>query len=630
MAKYRCKVCNYFYDESREEKNFDGLDNNWICPVCNASKEMFIKIEGINEIAEKSSENVDRNNNEETKEIDENNKNNKNNESNEINKNNENVENDVSSEDYKTVSDVLVEQMVAWGIKYVFGLPGTSSLGVVDSVRKNKDIEYFQVRHEQTAAMMASAYGKLTGNIAACLTIAGPGATNLTTGLYDAKLDKSPVLAITGYVKRELIGTKAFQEINQQEFFEPFSVFNKTITHPDETTRLTTLAIRHALLEKGVSHISISADIQKERCDDKILDIDGRIATLSYSAPITVIDEAVKLINAAKRPVIVAGWGTLENKEDIKELSEKISAPITTSFKGKGVIDDDYDLYVGSHGNIGTLASGNLTNSSDLLIIIGCSCSNNTNLPNRPAIQIDVDPLVIGKKYPIDLSIIGNSGEIIPKIIEKVEKSDKKEYLEEIKHLKQQWNRILEKEEDPSKFPLKYPFIMKELSDYADDDAIIAIDVGENGWRVGRNFPMKNTQELIMSGYLATMGYGLPAALASQIVNPEKQVICITGDGGFAMVMGDFLTAVKYKLPVKVFVFNNHELGMIMTEQKNENYPNWNTHLHNCDFAEFARSCGAVGLNAGSYQDLKMAIENAFAVDGPVIVDIETDPNSFD
>lgn len=154
-------------------------------------------------------------------------------------------------------------------------------------------------------------------------------------------------------------------------------------------------------------------------------------------------------------------------------------------------MNDDYPLYVGEHGEIGTLASGKLTNSSDLLIIVGCSCSNNTNLPNRPAIQIDVDPMASGKKHPIDLSSIGNSGEVVPHILEKVEKSDKKDYLSEIKDLKHQWNEILEDEEDLTKFPLKFPFIMKELSGYVDDDVIIAIDVGENGWRVGRNFPMK-------------------------------------------------------------------------------------------------------------------------------------------
>ncbi|RBQ23423.1 3D-(3,5/4)-trihydroxycyclohexane-1,2-dione hydrolase [Candidatus Methanobinarius endosymbioticus] len=517
--------------------------------------------------------------------------------------------------------------MVAWEIKYVFGIPRTSSLGIVDAVRKNKDIEYYQVRHEQTAALMASAYGKLTGNIAACLTTAGPGTINLAIGLYDAKQDKSPILAITGHVERKLIGTRAFQEINQQELFLAISVFNKMITHPDETTRLTTLPILHALIEKDVSHLSVSADIQKEKCDDEILDIEGRIATLSSTAPDNVTDEAVKMIDNAKRPVIVAGWGALENKKDIEELSKKISSPVVTSFKGKGVMNNDYPLYV---GGIGTLASRKLTNSSDLLIIIDCSCSNNTNLPNRPDIQMDTDPMIFGKKHPINLSTIGNSGEIVPNILKNVKKSDKKDYLSEINDLKNKWNDILEDEEDPIKFPLKYPFIMKELSSYADDDAIIAIDVGENGWRVGKNFPMKNTQEILMSGYSAIMGFGLPPALAAQIINLEKEVICITGDGGFAMVMGDFLTAVKYNLPIKVFVFNNHELEMIMSEQKNEKYPNWNTDLYNCDFREYEESCGATGLKAATSQELKMTIETAFAVEGPVMVDVETDPNRYD
>lgn len=577
--KYRCKVCNYLYNESKEEK-FEELIDTWKCPVCNASKETFIEIQESSDMDEGS---------------------------------------------FKTVSDVLVEQMVAWGVKYIFGIPGTSSLGIVDAVRKNNGIEYFQVRHEQTAAMMASAYGKLTGNIAACLTIAGPGATNLATGLYDAQLDKSPVLAITGFVERSLIGIKGFQEINQHEFFEPIAVFNQVITHPDEVTRLTTLAIRHALIEKGVSHLTIPADVQKEKCDDKIVSIDGRIATLAYTANDSLINEAVQRINNAKRPIIVAGGGALENQEDIMNLALKISAPITTSFKGKGVADNDYPLYVGVHGNMASSALNSFVETSDLLIIIGCSCSNKTNLPNCPSIQIDVDPMVMGEKHPVDISLLGNSGEIIPQILEKVEKSDKQEYLKEIDDLKQRWNESLEKEESPSKASLKYPYIMKELSRYADDDAIIAIDVGENGVRVGRNFPMKHTQKLLMSGYLATMGFGLPAALVSQIVHPEKQVICVSGDGGFAMVMGDFFTAVKYKLPVKVFIFNNHELGMIMNEQKNENYPNWNTHLYNGDFAKFAESCGAVGLKAGNPEELKLAIETALKEDGPVIVDIETD-----
>lgn len=590
MLRYRCKVCNYIYDEIKEDLLFADLLKHWKCPVCNSPKKNFIEMKGLKEVKEFKEKN----------------------------------------NSYKTVSDVLVEQLVAWGIRYIFGIPGTSSLGIVEAVRKNKDIKYFQVRHEQTAAMMASAYGKLTGNIVACLTIAGPGATNLATGLYDARLDKSPVLVITGHVERKLIGTKAFQEINQHEFFEPICVFNKTITHPDEVSRFTTLAIKHALIEKGVSHISVSADIQNERCNEEILNIEGRIPTLSSSVSDNMIKKAVNLINSAKRPVIVAGFGALENKKDIEKFAMKISAPVTTAFKGKGVLDNNNPYFVGPHGSLGTAVAHHLTDTTDLLIIIGCSCSNNTNIPNKPAIQIDIDPIEIGKRHPIDISLIGNSAEIVPKLIDKVEKSKKSEYLKEVATLKEEWNRTLKAEEDPNRSPLKFPYIMKELSKHVDDDVVISIDVGENGWRVGRNFPMKKTQELVMSGYLATMGFGLPGALVAQIINPRRQVICITGDGGFAMVMGDFINAVKHKLPVKVFIFNNKELGMIMTEQKSQDYPNWNTDLYNCDFAEFANSCGGVGLKAKNSEELITAIKTAFKTDGPVIVDMDTDPNTYD
>lgn len=587
MLKYRCKICNYIYDEIKEKELFENLKKDWKCPICNSPKEVFVKINESKEAIAKENQ-----------------------------------------ENYKTVSDVLIEQLVAWGVKYIFGIPGTSSLGIVDAVRKNKDIEYFQVRHEQTAAMMASAYGKMTGNIAVCLTIAGPGATNLATGLYDAKLDESPVLAITGYVERKLIGTKAFQEIDQEEFFQPIAVFNKNITHSDEVTRFTTLAIKHALIKKGVSHLSVSADVQKERCDDKIIDINGRIANLSGSVSENTLEKAIELINSSKRPVIVAGSGSLESKKYIEKLAEKISAPVVTSFKGKGIMNEDNPYYVGPHGKVGTSTSHHLTNTTDLLLIIGCSCSNNTSLPGKPAIQIDMNPMVIGKQHPIDISLIGNINEIIPKLIKKVKTSKKSDYLEEIANLKEEWNEILEKEEIQNTTPLKFPYIIKEISKYVNDDALISIDVGENGWRVGRNFSMKNTQELIMSGYLATMGFGLPGALIGQIINPKRQIICITGDGGFSMVMGDFLTAVKYNLPVKIFIFNNQELGMIMAEQKNENYPNWNTHLQNCDFAEFANNCGGIGLKVNDSNQLKIAIKKAFETDKPIIIDITTDSNS--
>lgn len=584
MMKFRCTVCNYIYDEAKEGREFSTLTYDWTCPVCNALKIAFVPLsEDREKIPSKQ----------------------------------------------KTVSDVLVEQMAEWGINYVFGIPGTSSLGLVEAIRKNTRIKYYQVRHEQTAAFMASAYGKLTGNIAACLTVAGPGAVNLATGLYDAKLDHAPVLAITGLVKRQLIGPGSFQEIDQHSFFEPICVFNKILMSEDQTTRLITLAIKHALVDRGVSHISVPNDLQKLPHEADVLPMQGRIPNRNILQCDHLIKDAASVINNAKRPVIISGFGAIGQGIKLLQLAEKISSPIATTFRGKGVIDEDNELYVGSHGTIGSTAAAKLVRESDLLIVIGSSFSDMTQIPQKRIIQIDIDPMMIAKNYPVEVGLWGNSAELIPKLTEAVKKKPNTEYLAEVTRLKGEWVSQLMREADASRTPIRPQYIIKILNDRISSDAVISLDVGENSWWFGRNFWMKQTQKMVMSGYLASMGAGLPGAMAAQVAYPDKQVVCITGDGGFSMVMGDFLTAVKYELPVKIILFNNKQLGMIMQEQKVENYHNWQTDLYNCDFAEFARNCGGIGIKVTDPKELDRSIENALSSDKPVIVDIDTDPRRF-
>ena len=584
MKKFRCTVCNYIYDEAKEGREFSVLTDDWTCPVCNALKIAFVPLV-------------------------------------------EDRENKPSKQ--KTVSDVLVEQMAEWGINYVFGIPGTSSLGLVEAIRKNGRIKYYQVRHEQTAAFMASAYGKLTGHIAACLTVAGPGAVNLATGLYDAKLDHAPVLAITGLVKRQLIGPGSFQEIDQHSFFEPICVFNKILMSEDQTTRLITLAIKHALVDRGVSHISVPNDLQKLPHEADVLPMQGRIPNRNILQCDHLIKDAASVINEAKSPVIISGFGAIGQGIKLLQLAQKISSPIATTFRGKGVIDEDNELYIGSHGTIGSTAAARLVRESDLLIVIGSSFSDMTQIPQKRIIQIDIDPMMIAKNYPVEVGLWGNSAELIPKLTEAVKKKPNAEYLAEITRLKGEWVSQLMREADASRTPIRPQYIIKVLNDRISSDAVISLDVGENSWWFGRNFWMKQTQKMVMSGYLASMGAGLPGAMAAQIAYPDKQVVCITGDGGFSMVMGDFLTAVKYSLPIKVILFNNKQLGMIMQEQKVENYHNWQTDLFNCDFAEFARNCGGLGIKVVDPRELDSSIENALSSDKPVIVDIDTDPRRF-
>lgn len=584
MAKYRCTVCNYIFDEDKQGYKFDELPANWRCPVCNSPLSAFILL----------------------------------------------VKEEVKfKEDETTVSDVLAEQMVNWGIEYVFGIPGTSSLGIVEAIRRNEGLKYIQVRHEQTAAFMASAYGKLTGHLAACLTVAGPGATNLATGLYDASLDHAPVLALTGMLKRQLIGPGSFQEIDQHSFFEPITVYNKVIMSEEQTTTLITNAIKHALIEKGVAHIGIPNDVQKLPYKASTIPFEGSFPNKAITQPMFLILQAAQAINQAKRPVIISGFGAITQGENIIKIAEKITAPIVTTFRGKGVIDEDNKLYVGCHGDIGSTASTKLVLNSDLLIVIGSSFSDMTHLPEKRVVQIDIDPMMIGRKYPVEVGLYGNSAEIVPQLLDLIQENRKDDYLQEIRKLKREWLELLEEEADATLTPIRPQYIIKVLNEKIDDDAIVCLDTGENGWWFGRNFWMKKTQKMIMSGYLGTMGFGLPAALTAQLIYPDRQVICITGDGGFSMVMGDFTTAVSNELPVKIFLFNNHQLGMIMQEQMVEKYPNWKTELHNPDFAAYAEDCGGVGIRVKTPQELPEAVDRVLSMDKPVIVDIETDPRRF-
>jgi pyruvate oxidase/acetolactate synthase-1/2/3 large subunit len=588
LARYRCTVCNYVYDEEKEGKKFSDLPKEWVCPICGAPKSSFVLL--TEQVEAKKAE----------------------------------------KKAAHTVSDVLINQIAEWGVQYVFGIPGTSTLGVVDAIRKTDGkVKYIQVRHEQTAAFMASAYGKLTGHVAACLGISGPGATNLATGLYDAKLDHSPVLALTGLVARQMIGPGSIQEIDQYAYFEPICVFNKILMSEDQTTMLATLAIKHALLNQGVSHIGIPNDVQKLPYDAPILPFEGRMPNLAYGQVEWLIEKAAKLVDQAERPVILAGFGARGQGTKLLKLATKISAPIMTTFRGKGVVDEYETLSVGCHGDLGSTASAALMEKSDLLIAVGSSFSDLTHIPKKRTVQIDINPLMIARRYPVEAGLLGNSAVLIPKMTAKVQEKQNPEYLAEIARLKQDWQNQLARELDASSKPIRPQYLIKVLNDKLAGDAVISLDVGENCWWFGRNFRMRRSQRMVMSGTLATMGFGLPGALAAALAYPDRQVACLTGDGGLTMVLGDFLTALKYGLRVKVFVVNNRRLGMIMQEQKVEGYPSWQTELFDFSFADFAEHAGGFGVRVSDPATLESAVDAALASDKPAIVDVETDPRRF-
>ena len=533
-----------------------------------------------------------------------------------------------SKEAETTVADVLIAELAAWGVTLFFGIPGASSLPLVDAVRRNPDVRYIVVRHEETAAMAASAYNKFTGKVAACLTIAGPGATNLATGLYDAKEDHASVLSLNGQVKMQYAGPGGIQEIDQDAFFRPITVFNSTVADPATAVKLLTRALRYAIVARGVAQLSVPNDIQAAPLKAAYCERETCLPSTSVAPTDEAVREAVEAIDGATHPVIIAGFGALHAAGAVLDLATKIQAPIVTTLRGKGILPDDNEWIAGIHGELGTAHALALILKSDLVIACGMSFSDHTGVPpGKRAIQIDIDPLQLGK-HPLVAGVYGDCAVALPRITAQVRARDDPETRTWLAEKKQAWLERLDREADPKAAPLRPPYIMKILSETLPEDAIISIDVGDNQWWFGRNFRMKR-QRFAMSGYLGTMGFGLPGAIAAKLAYPDATVVCITGDGGFSMVMADFVTAVKYDLPIAVFVLNNHELAMIREEQREENYPPYGIDLTNPDFAAFAEACGGTGIRVALPQDLAGAVTRALGVNKPAVIDIETDPRRF-
>ena len=590
MAQWRCSVCGYTYDEATGDTEagipagtrFGDLPAGWTCPVCGAGKDAFGRVSG----------------------------------------------DDVHAGSATTVSDVMIAELAAWGVRLVFGIPGTSSLGLVEAVRKNPALQYIVFRHEENAAMAASAYNKLTGKMAACLTIAGPGATNLTTGLYDAKEDHASVISLNGQSGIQYTGSGGIQEIDQDAFFRPVTVYNNTVADRKTAVLLLTRALKHAVLERGVSQLSVPNELQKLPLDARFCTRESCITSREILPPDDLLQEAARRIDAAARPVIIAGWGAFAEGEDVLRIARTTGAPILTTFRAKGILPDDNEWVVGILGNVGSPSARKCAEAADLLITLGVGFSKFTGVPeDKPMVQVDIDPLKLGRN-PRSFTLWGNCSVVLPRLLPLLREKETGPARAEIARMKQEWDRRREFEADGSAAPLRPPFIMKVLSDVIPEDAVISLDVGENQWWFGRNFRMKR-QRFAMSGYLATMGFGFPGALAAKLAYPDRTVFCITGDGGFSMAMADFVTAVKYRLPVVVILLNNHQLGMIQVEQMMEQYPNYATDLLNPDFAAYAGVCGGAGISVRQPGELRAAVLRAMALDQPVIVDVDTDPKRF-
>lgn len=393
MVKWKCTVCNYIYDEEKEGKKFKDLSPSWVCPVCGAPKSAFVRIG--KKIPEKRAVTV------------------------------------------PTVAEKIVEQLSAIGVKYIYGIPGDSILPLIEALSNQNKIKFVLTRHEETAAFMASAHAKLTDEIGVCLSIAGPGATNLITGLMDAATDGAPVLALTGQVPQVFLGSESLQEIDQIELFEPFTVFNETIAKPAQAISLTVLAVKNAYFKRGVALLSLPTDVLAEELEDEIWKPEEHLFKQTVAPADEDVAKAVKFIDESRRPIILGGWGIRNCGKEVVELAEKISAPIATTSRAKGVIPETHGLAVGVLGSIGTRFAAKAMTKADLIIVIGSGFRQRNLVPNLPIVQIDIDGVKLGKSFPIKVGLTGDAKAVLKKLIEKVsaKKLDEK-YFDEIKKIK--------------------------------------------------------------------------------------------------------------------------------------------------------------------------------------------------
>lgn len=532
-----------------------------------------------------------------------------------------------------TVSDIMAETMVNWGVNRVFGMVGHSNLGLADALRRQEqkgNLKFIGIRHEGAASFAASAYGKLTGKPAACFAIAGPGATNMYTGLWDAKVDRAPILALTGQVDTQVVGTGNFQELDLVRGFDSVAEFNHRVQQNSRHAELMSLAIKHAILRRDVSHLTFPDEIQvlpaKEYAKPKTPE--GRITPMTIAPPQESFDKALQLLNESKRTVIVVGHGARFHMDKVIAFAEKINCPVMTTFKGKGQISDDHPLGCGVLGRSGTPIASWFMNEADLLLVVGASFSKHTGItPKIPTIQIDFDPLALSKFHAVDAAVWGEISVTIEMLHQQISSLDNK--INQTKEIAERWD-LWKKEKQKRLLEdrgqgISSIAVFDELTKQAPENAVMCVDVGNNAYSFGRYFESKK-HSFLMSGYLGSIGFAFPAAMGAwAAVGNDRPIIAVAGDGGFCQYLAEITTAVKYKMPIKTIIINNNELGKISKEQRAGEFDVWSTGLVNPNFAEYATSCGALGIQVSEKNQLAQAMEQLMNHDGPALLEVKAD-----
>jgi pyruvate dehydrogenase (quinone) len=544
----------------------------------------------------------------------------------------------VSSDPELTTADILIETLIRWDVQVVFGIVGDGINSLIEALRKREQqIRFIAVRHEEAAAFMACGYAKHTGKLGVCMATTGPGAVHLLNGLYDAKMDSAPVLAITGSTFHDLGGTHFMQSVDTQALMKDVAIYNIAVTGPIHAGIVGNLACRSALGKRGVAHLTVAKDTQamKWGADHPSMENHG-LRTLggwefSYPAPDHArLEQAADIINAGNKVAILVGQGALGARNEVTQLAAKVKAPVAKALLGKGVLADDSPYTTGGIGHLGTEPSEFIMHACDTLIILGSTMPWIDSYPKpgqARAIQVDLKAEHLGIRYPIEVGLVSDVKATVAALIPLVNAKSNGDFLSTAQERMRDWRSLLDRVCATASTPLRPQMVMRALSELLAPDAIISLDCGANTHFAARIIELRENQKLTGTGMLATMAPGLPFAIAAQLAFPQRQSVAVVGDGGFTQLMGELVTAVKYRLPVKIIILKNNSLAEVLFEQKELGNPTYGCDLAPIDFVAFAKACGADAFRCANPGEVKSALNATLQSPRVAVLEAVVDAN---
>ena len=528
----------------------------------------------------------------------------------------------------KNTSDQLVEILVDAGIQRIYAVTGDSLNHLNAAVHRNGKIRWIHVRHEETAAFAAGAEAQLNG-LACCAGSSGPGHVHLINGLYDAQRSSASVLAIASTIPTKEFGTNYFQETNTIKLFDDCSCFNQVATTPEQLPRMLQAALQHALHKKGVAVLGLPGDITN------LPAVDAETTTLIFrNRPVVrpsddELMQLAELLNSHKQVTIFCGLGAAEAHNEIIELATKLKAPVAYSYKGKMAIQYDNPNEVGLTGLLGIPSAYHSMHECELLVLLGTDFPYTPFMPvKHKIVQIDIKPEGLGRRAKLDLGLCGDVKDTLQALMPMIKTEEDSKFLaQQLEFYKEVKKKLLYYVNDPGKPNAIHPeYVASVINELADKDAIFTVDTGMCCVWAARYIDGTGERKMLGSFNHGSMANAMPQAIGAALACPGNQVIAFCGDGGLSMMLGDLMTIVQYKLPVKIIVFNNRSLGMVKLEMEVAGIPDRETDLLNPDFAKIAEAMGIPGITINDPDEVKPGLEKAFLREGPQLVTIQTDP----